>query len=505
MSIALAHKAKSEACTASGKGLRERAWASLAVCCAAQFMVVLDVSIVNVALPAMRSGLGLSQAGQQWVVNAYTLTFAGLLLLGGRAADIFGRRRVFMAGLGAFTVCSLFGGLAQSGAWLIAARAAQGAGGAVLAPATLSLLTTTFVEPSERRKALGAWSATAASGAAVGVLLGGVLTDLLGWRSVLFVNVPIGVALMVGTMFALPAARQGGERRRLDVAGALTATAGLSALVYGVVNTGSHPWGSTGTVAGLAAAGVLLAAFAVIEGRLATDPLVPLGIFRLRSLSAANAVAMTVGAGLFGMYFFLSLYLQQVNGYSPLEAGLAFLPSGLAVFAGALSAARLVARVGARRQLVGGLVIAAGGLFWLSGAAPGSGYFSQVLGPAVLVGLGFGLSFVPMTMSAMAGVPARDAGLASGILNTSRQVGGAVGLAVLATIAVSASHVHAGPGPAHAALGALLTRGYDRAFVVAAFVLLAGAALSLALPAPARRLAGSPEEAGARARAAAEA
>lgn len=456
----------------------------LAVCCAAQFMVVLDVSIVNVALPAMRTGLGLSQAGQQWVVNAYTLTFAGLLLLGGRAADLFGRRRVFMAGLGAFTACSLLGGLAQSGAWLIAARAAQGASGAILAPATLSLLTTRFVDPAERRRALGAWSATAASGAAIGVLLGGVLTDLLGWRSVLFVNVPIGAVLLAGTIIALPESRAAGGRRRLDLAGALTATAGLSALVYGVVNTSTHPWGSPGTVAALGAGVALLAAFVVVEGRLARDPLMPIGIFRLRSLSAANAVAMTVGAGLFGMYFFLSLYLQQVNGYSPLTAGVAFLPSGLAVFAGALGAAKLVTRLGPRRQLAVGLVIAAAGLFWLSGASPGSGYFSQILGPALLVGLGFGLSFVPMTISAMAGVPARDAGLASGILNTSRQVGGAIGLAVLATVAAGASRVDEA---AHASLGAALTSGYDRAFMVSAVIVLIGAALSLALPAPARR------------------
>jgi len=485
MSLATAQRAHQATRTGFGQPLRQAAWAPLAVCCAAQFMVVLDISIVNVALPAMRVGLGLSQSGQQWVVNAYTLTFAGLLLLGGRAADLLGRRRVFIAGLGAFTACSLVGGLAQSGAWLIAARAAQGAGGAVLAPATLSLLTTRFVDPAERRRALGAWSATAAGGAAIGVLLGGVLTDLAGWRSVLFVNVPIGVLLIAGALAALPKSPATTERRRLDIAGAFTATAGLSALVYGVVNTSDHPWGSAGTVAGLAAGAALLVLFVAIEGRFARDPLMPLAIFRLRSLSVANGIAMTAGVGLFGMYFFLSLYLQEVNRYSPLKAGLAFLPSGLALFAGALAAARLVARIGARCQLGAGLVVAAAGLLWMSGASAGSGYFSHVLGPAVLVGAGFGLSFVPMTMAAMAGVPARDAGLASGILNTSRQVGGAVGLAVLATIAASASQGH---GAAPTALAVSLTTGYDRAFLVAAAVLLAGAALSAGLPGPARRL-----------------
>jgi EmrB/QacA subfamily drug resistance transporter len=453
--------------------------AILAICCIAQFMVVLDVAIVNVALPQMRDSLGLSVAGQQWVVNAYTLTFAGFLMLGGRAADLFGRRRVFMIGLAVFTVCSLIGGLAQSGSWLIAARAAQGIGGAILAPATLSILVTTFTDPSERRRALGAWSATAASGAAVGVLAGGVLTSLLNWRWVLFVNVPIGIVLMVGAWMALPRHEEVGPKRALDIFGAVTVTAGLAVLVYGIVSTDTHPWGSMQTIVTLAIGLVLLAMFFVNEARFARDPLIPLGIFRRRSLSVANGIAVTIGAGLFGTYFFLSLYLQDVNGYSALRAGLAFLPAGLCTLAGALIGTRLVQIMGARRQLVLGPTLAAGGLFWLSTIGAGAGYFSNVLGPLILIGLGIGMSFVPMTLSATTGVPPHEAGLASGLINTTRQVGGALGLAIMATVATSvATHHLVGSHNVDAAL----TSGYRAAFVIAGAGLLVGALLALALP-----------------------
>jgi EmrB/QacA subfamily drug resistance transporter len=452
-------------------------WAILAICCMAQFMVVLDVAIVNVALPQMRQDLGLSVTGQQWVVNAYTLTFAGLLMVGGRAGDLFGRRRVFMLGLGLFTFCSLIGGLAQSGAWLIGARAAQGVGAAILAPSTLSLLTTRFFEPAERRRALGAWSATAASGAAIGVLAGGVLTDLLNWRWVLFVNVPIGIVLLAGAWLALSESRVDSAHRSLDLPGALTMTAGLSILVYGIVSTDTHSWGSPQTVTTLLAGGILLLAFVFIESR-AAHPVVPLSIFKMKTLSAANGIAVTVGAALFGMYFFLSLYLQQINGYSPLKAGLAFLPAGLATMGGALTAARLVARIGPRRQLVIGLLLAAAGLAWMSTVSAHAGYFAHVFGPVLMVGVGLGLSFVPMTMAATTGVPPHEAGLASGLVNTSRQVGGAVGLAAMATVAASAARGHG------ATVGRLtaLTNGYDRAFGIAAAALVVGAGLALLLP-----------------------
>ncbi len=441
-------------------------WAVLVICCAAQFMVVLDVSIVNVALPQMRVDLHMSQAGLQWVVNAYTLTFAGFLLLGGRAGDIFGRRRIFMLGLAVFTVCSLLGGLAQNGPELIVARAAQGVGGAILAPATLSLLTTTFAEAAALRRALGAWSATAASGAAVGVLTGGVLTDLLNWRWVLFVNVPIGIALLLAASVALVDSKAA-VRPTLDLPGAVTVTAGLALLVYSIVGTESHSWGSPITILTLAGAAVLLGAFAFIESRLAASPLVPLAVFRRRSLSVANGIAVTVGAALFGMYFFMSLYLQQVDGYSPLRAGLAFLPAGLSTMAGAIVGTRLVTRLGARRQLVLGPALSAAGLVWISQLSAGDGYLAHMLVPLMLFGFGLGLSFVPMTVAATADIPPHQAGLASGLINTTRQIGGALGLAIMATVAAGASTAAA---------------GYDRAFVMSAVAIGVGAGLALLLP-----------------------
>jgi EmrB/QacA subfamily drug resistance transporter len=454
-------------------------WAVLAICCAAQFMVVLDVAIVNVALPQMRASLGLSVAGEQWVVNAYTLTFAGFLMLGGRAADLFGRRRVFILGLTVFTVFSLVGGLAQSGAWLIAARAAQGIGGAILAPATLSILVTTFTDPHDRRRALGAWSATAASGAAAGVLFGGILTDLLNWRWVLFVNVPIGIVLLAGAWVALPRHEERGPRKTLDLTGAVTVTAGLAVLVYGIVSTDVHPWGSTQTLVTLAVGLALLAVFFVTESRFARDPLIPLSIFKRRSLSVANGIAVTVGTGLFGTYFFLSLFLQNVDGYSPLRAGLAFFPVGLSTLVAALIASRIVHIFGARNQLMLGLGVAAAGLLWLSRVGAGDPYLTHLLGPEILIGLGFGLTFVPMTLSATTGVPVHEAGLASGLINTTRQIGGALGLAVMATVASSvvASHER-GHHSAHAAL----TAGYRAAFVIAGCVMVVGVLLATLLP-----------------------
>jgi EmrB/QacA subfamily drug resistance transporter len=441
-------------------------WAVLAVSCVAQFMVVLDVSIVNVALPNMRTDLDLSATGQQWIINAYTLTFAGFLLFGGRAADLFGRRRMLLLGLGVFTVCSLLGGLAQNGGQLIAARAVQGIGGAILAPATLSLITTTFTEPAARRRALGAWSATAASGAAAGVLAGGILTDLLDWRWVLFVNVPVGAALIAAAIVSLAESRAE-QRPSLDIAGAVTVTGGLALLVYGIVSTDTRSWGSPATILTLLGGAALLAVFVVIESRLATHPLVPLDVFRLRPVAAANGIAVTIGAALFGMFFFLSLYLQQVNGYSPLKAGLAFLPAALSTMGGALVGTRIVTRLGARRQLVIGPLMAAAGLAWLTQLSAGDGYFAHVFGPLVLAGIGLGLSFVPMTIAATADVPIHQAGLASGLINTTRQIGGAFGLAAMATVAAGASSP---------------TAGYDRAFGISAAAMVIGAMLALALP-----------------------
>jgi EmrB/QacA subfamily drug resistance transporter len=457
-------------------------WAVLAVCCAAQFMVVLDIAIVNVALPQMRASLGLSVADQQWVVNAYTLTFAGFLLLGGRAGDLFGRRRIFITGLAIFTTLSLVGGFAQDGGWLIAARAAQGTGAALMAPATLSILITTFTEPHDRRRALGAWSATAASGGAVGVLAGGVLTNFFNWRWVLFVNVPIGIVLLAGAWVALPRSEVQGPRKTLDVTGSVTVTAGLAVLVYGIVSTDVHPWGSPRTIVTLAVGVVLLAAFFVTEARFAKDPLVPLAVFRRRSLSVANGIAVALGAGLFGSFFFLSLLLQNVDHYSALSAGVAFLPLGLCTLIAALSAPRIVQFLGARNQLMIGLGVAALGLLWLSTVGASDSYLVHLLGPQILLGIGFGLSFLPLTSSATAGVPVHQAGLASGLINTTRQLGGALGLAVMATVASSIIATHQG---GHESAASALTSGYRAAFLIAGCGLLVGVLLAPLLPKPA--------------------
>ncbi len=450
-------------------------WGVLTLCAVAQFMVVLDVSIVNVALPQMRHDLGLSLTSQQWVVNAYTLTFAGVLMLGGRAADLFGRRRVFLVGLSLFTLASLAGGLAQSGTWLVTARAAQGLGGAVLAPSSLSLLTSTFTDMGERRRAMGVWSATAASGAAAGVLAGGILTDLLDWRWVLFVNVPIGLVMLITAPRVLTESQVPGARR-LDLEGAFTITAGLALVVYGIVGTDTHPWASTQTVMALVGGFAFLVAALFVEARVAADPLVPLSVFRRRSLCAANGIAMALGAALFGMYFFVSLYLQEVMGYSPLRTGLSILPAGVMTLLGALAAPRVVARIGARRQLMLGPAVAAAGLLWMSSLAYGDDYWAHMLVPLMLFGLGVGTTFVPMTLTATAGLPPSEAGLAAGLVNTSRQIGGAVGLAVLATIAAGATRGTHAAGVLHAQ--AALIAGYDRAFLVAGLLLLAGAGLA---------------------------
>lgn len=464
-------------------GTRDRKFSPsvvLAVCCIAQLMVVLDVSVVMVALPQMRAALGLSQSGQQWVVNAYTLTFAGFLMLGGRAADIFGRKRTFLLGLGLFTLFSLLGGLATDGAWLVGARAAQGLGGAILAPATLSLLITNFTEPDRRRRALGAWSATAASGAAIGVLLGGVLTQVIDWRWVLFINVPIGVVVIAVTALGVQESKGTGARS-LDLAGALTVTAGLAVLVYGIVGTDTNAWASLHTIVALAIGVLLLGSFLFIEGRVAAQPLMPLGVFRRRNLSVANGIAVVLGAALFGMYFFLSLYLQEVNGYNALKGGLAYLPAGLATLSGALIGTHLVARIGPRAQLVIGPGLAAGGLMWLATLAAGDGYWGHVFAPLVMVGFGLGLSFVPMTMAATAGLPPHQAGLAAGLINTTRQMGGALGLAAMATVATTVARDGLGAGAAPSATE--LTSGYDWAFAISALCLATAALLAVLLPA----------------------
>jgi EmrB/QacA subfamily drug resistance transporter len=444
----------------------------LAVVCVAQFMVVLDISIVNVALPDMQRDLHLSQNALGWVLNAYTLTFAGFLLLGGRAADLWGRRRLFLIGVTLFSLTSLLGGLAQNGGELIGARALQGLGGAVLSPATLTILTTTFTEPRARTRALGIWSAVAGAGGATGVVAGGVLTDLLSWRWILFINVPIGLLVLVVARLAIVESRAEGERPTLDWAGALTITGGLIAVVYGIVETDSHSWGS-GIVLGFIALGVaLLASFLVIETR-HRHPLVPLRLFRSRALTGANLIMVCIGAVSYSLFFFLSQFLQEVQGYSPLKTGFAFLPLPLALIIGTQLASKLVAKIGARVLLVAGPLLSAIGMLLLSRLRADSSYLTHLGLPGALTMLGIGLSFVPLTLAATNGVNRRDAGLASGLINTTRQIGGSLGLAALLTIAAARSKALAPAGTAAAQTG-----GYTRAFEISSGVLVVAALIA---------------------------
>jgi EmrB/QacA subfamily drug resistance transporter len=460
--------------------------ATLLLSCLAQFMVILDVSVVNVALPAIRGGLHFSEVDLQWVVNAYTVTFAGFLLLGGRAADLLGRRRVFVAGLVLFALASLAGGIANSQGVLIGARAVQGLGGAIIAPASLSILTTTFAEGAARNRAVGIWGAMGGAGGAAGVLLGGVITDLLSWRWILFINIPIGILAALAARHFITESRREGVARDFDLRGALTATVGLSLLVLGIVRTDQTGWGSAQTLALIAAGLVLLAAFVVVEGRFARAPLMPLRIWASRTLAAANVVVLLVGAATFGMWFFVSLYLQQVLGYSPIRAGLAFLPMTLCIVAGSTIASRTVARVGAKPLLVLGMTLMTIGLALFTNISVHGDYPIDVLLPGLLVGIGMGFAFVPATISAVAGVARAEAGLASGLVNTSRLFGGALGLAVLAAIATSHTNSQLAQGAgAHAAL----VSGFQLAFAIgAASSLVGGLVAAFGLPrVPARQ------------------
>jgi EmrB/QacA subfamily drug resistance transporter len=451
----------------------------LALACVAQFMVVLDVSVVNVALPSIGRDLHYSATGLQWVVNAYVLTFAGFLLLGGRAADLFGRRRVFLFGLVLFSAASLAGGFAQSSGWLTVARAAHGVGGAVLSPATLTIIVTTF-SGQRLARALGLWSAVGGAGGAAGVLLGGVLTAELSWRWVLFINVPIGAAALAVAVAFLSEAKRTDADRRLDVAGAVTVTAGLATLAYAIVNTDVYPWTSARTLGTLAVAAVLLATFLVIQVKVAANPLVPLRLFAERPVTGANLVMLMVGAAFFSMWYFLSLFLQDVLRYGPLRTGLAFAPMALAIIVGAQTSSRLISRLGIRPLLLVGTGMAVGGFLWLSRVSPASGYWGDVFGAGVIISLALGILFTPVAAAATAGVDRAEAGLASGLMNTSRQVGGSIGLAALATLASSRSHQLLASG--HTTPTALAA-GYGRAFTVAAGLVALAFVASFVVPA----------------------
>jgi EmrB/QacA subfamily drug resistance transporter len=469
--------------TATG-GSDRRRWIALAVIVAAQFMVVLDVAIVNVALPTIKTDLDFSQESLQWVVTAYSILFGGVLLLGGRMADLIGRRRLFMAGLAVFTAASLLDGLAWSEGSLIAFRAVQGLGAALVSPAALSILMTTFAEGRERNLALGIWGAVSGSGGAAGVLLGGALTSALSWSWVFFINVPVGVLVVALAPRLLDESRADLAHRHFDVPGAASITGGLMLLVYAMTRAVQHGWGSTETVVLLAVSAALIVGFVFIELR-SKAPLLPMRIFRLRTLTGSNIAGLLMGAAIFSQFFLLTLYMQQVLHYSAIETGVAYIALTLTIIVFANVAQVVALKIGLRIPLVGGLLLSAGGLV-LYAQLPVDGHYFWDLFPAFLMsGLGMAFAFIPMTIGALAGVRHADAGVASGLINTSQQIGGAIGTAAVTTIAATATanfvSAHAG---AVATGGPALTHGFSVAFYVLAAIAAAGAVISAILVEP---------------------
>jgi EmrB/QacA subfamily drug resistance transporter len=455
-------------------------WAALALIVVAQFMVILDVAIVNVALPSIELDLGFSQSGLEWVVTAYAIVFGGFLLLGGRLADLLGRRRTFMAGIGVFTAASVLCALSWSAGSLVAFRGIQGLGGALLAPAGLSLLMTTFAEGRDRNLALGIWGAASGSGAAIGVLLGGVLTSYLSWPWIFLINAPVGAALLLLTPRILRARDVRAGLRHFDLAGAVSATGAVMLLVYGLTVATDHGFGSTPALALFAAAAALAAAFLVVERRAAV-PLLPLRMFRIRTFAVGNGITTIVASIAFSEFFLLTLYLQQVLHYSAVQTGLAFAAMAVTIAIVSNAAQALVTRFGARHVLTAGLVILTVSLALIARLPVPARYEVDLLGPFVLNGIGFALCFIPMTIAGMQGVMPADAGVASGLLNTSRQVGGAVGLAVVNAIAAGFA-----VGGVSGATDESLAHGYRVALLVLAMLALAGAVLSSTLLAPPR-------------------
>jgi EmrB/QacA subfamily drug resistance transporter len=460
-------------------GISKEKWPILILLAAAQFLVVLDASITNVALPSIGIALHVSQDQLAWVVNAYVLTFGGFLLLGGRMADLLGRRRIFVAGLALFAVASLTAGLAQDETMLIVSRAVQGLGAALLSPAALSIVTATFAEGKERNTALGVWGAVAGGGGAVGVLLGGVLTEYLSWRWVFLVNVPIVMLVIFLVPRTLRESKSEKEIKNYDVPGAISITAGLSLLVYALVNANSAGWGSTETIVLALAAVVLIVGFFFIESR-ASDPLVPFDIFSSRTRNGSYVVGLLLAASLFSMFFFVSLYMQQVLGWDALKAGLAYLPLALTIMAGAILGSTLANRIGFKPVLAAGMVITALGLLWWTQISVDGTFLNDVLGPSVLAALGLGLSFPGATVGGTAGVRDDEAGLASGLINSAQQIGGALGLAILS--AVATAKTNDAMSSAHGAKSALpqaLTDGFQTAFAVGAGFAIVGAIVAM--------------------------
>jgi len=457
--------------------MRERStnpWVVLVLICLAQFMVVLDATIVNVALPSIQKDLHLSEGSLQWIVNAYTLLFGGFLLLGGRAGDLLGRKRLFLIGLVVFTGASLLDGLASSEGMLVASRALQGLGAALISPAALSIISTTFAEGKERARALGVWAAIAIGGSAVGLILGGVLTQYFSWPWIFFVNVPVGIAAFVLSLRLIPESRDTLAHRSYDIGGAITVTGGLMALVYAIVDAQSAGWGSARTIGFFALAIVLLVAFVAIELR-TKAPLVRLSIFRIRSLLTANVAMFFAMSGMFAMFFFNTLYIQRVLGYGPLKAGLAFLPFTAGIMVSAGIASQFAPRIGVRTVAAAGFLLSTGGLVLLTQLPVHGSYLANVLPSILLSSLGMGAVFMPLTLIATTGLDDEDQGLASGLFNTSQQVGGALGLAVLSTLAASKT-ASAGGSTAHT-----LVVGFHWAFAAGAGVMIAALAAMVAL------------------------
>jgi EmrB/QacA subfamily drug resistance transporter len=453
-----------------------RKWLALALLCTVQFMVVLDIAIVNVALPSIQTDLGFSQENLQWVISAYALMFGGFLLLGGRAADLIGRRRLFLAGLVLFTAASVLSGFAWDESSLIGARALQGLGAAIITPAALSILTTMFTEGSERNTALGAWGAVGAFGAVAGVLLGGILTDLLSWEWIFYINAPVGIGAFVLAPLLLDESRDA-TARSFDVTGGTLVTAGLVVLVYAITQAPEYGWGSVETIGFFAAAVALLAAFVAWEAR-TSDPLMPFSIFRLRTLVGANVAGLILGTALFSMFLMLTLYMQQVLGYSPLKTGVAYLAvAGTAIIWSAV-AAQLVTRVGVKPVLVAGMALLTAGLAYFTQVSVGGSYVGDLLPGFLVIAIGMGFSFVPISIAALAGVQPSEAGLASGLINTSQQIGGALGIAALSAVATSTTTDELTSGTARAVA---MTDGFQAAFIGGTGVALVGVLVALFL------------------------
>lgn len=456
---------------------------ALIVIAAAQLMVVLDATITNIALPAIQTDLDVTDANLAWIVNSYALAFGGLLLLGGRAGDLFGRRRMFQTGIAVFTLASLLGGLAPDEGLLIAARVLQGVGAALAAPSALALITTTFPQGKPRNTAMGVYAAMGGVGATVGLLLGGTLTDLLDWRWVFFVNIPIGLAVLTGTKTLVEAERHPG---RLDIPGAITGTGGLIALVYGITRGGEHGWTDGPTLASFAGAAVLLTTFLLLQAR-TTDPMLPLRLLKDRSRSGSYATMLFIGAGMFATFYFLTLYMQLILGYSPVRTGFAYLPFSFGMATAAGVSSKLITHFAPRLIAGPGLLVGAVGMFWFATLEPDSSYAAHLMPAMFVTALGLGMSFVPMTLGAVSGVAHHDTGIASALLNTAQQIGGALGLAVLSTIATSAANDKL-PDAATTLYRALttkdfalaaraheaLTHGYTMAFAAAGAMFLAG-------------------------------